>query len=94
MVNSGTDTLTPGNQTRREKLRAVAEAVKHEITVYGLVLRDRRTPWPAKALPALAVGYVLLPFDIIPDFIPVIGHLDDLVHRADSGDTGDEDDTE
>jgi len=62
-----------------EKLKAMGRAMKTEIQVYRLVLRDPRTPWPAKALLWLAVGYFLLPFDLIPDFIPVLGHLDDLV---------------
>lgn len=47
--------------------------------VYQRVLTERRTPRTARVLLSLAVGYALLPFDLIPDFIPVIGHLDDLV---------------
>ena len=50
-----------------------------EIKYYTRVIKDPRTPRPAKILLGLAVGYVLLPFDIIPDFIPIIGHLDDAV---------------
>jgi uncharacterized membrane protein YkvA (DUF1232 family) len=41
--------------------------------------RDPRTPWYAKAFLALVVGYALSPIDLIPDFIPVLGFLDDLV---------------
>lgn len=62
-----------------EMLKSTGGNLKHEIKVYQLVLRDSRTPKPAKFLLWLAVGYALLPFDIIPDFIPVIGHLDDFV---------------
>lgn len=62
-----------------KRLRAVGRTVKQEITVYRLVLADRRTPRLAKWMLWLAIGYVLLPFDLIPDFIPVLGHVDDLV---------------
>lgn len=60
-------------------LRDTAQRLKTEFAVYRLALRHPMTPWPAKVLLGLAVGYALLPFDLIPDFIPVIGHLDDLV---------------
>jgi len=62
-----------------DRLKAAARAFKRELRVYQLVLRDPRTPKLAKILLGLAVGYVLLPFDLIPDFIPVIGHLDDVI---------------
>jgi len=62
-----------------ERLRKIGKTVKTEISVYRLVMKDPRTPLLAKLLLGLAVGYLLLPFDIIPDFIPVIGHLDDML---------------
>jgi uncharacterized membrane protein YkvA (DUF1232 family) len=60
-------------------LRDTAAKLKKEFAVYRLVLKHPETPLLAKILLGLAVGYILLPFDLIPDFIPVIGHLDDLV---------------
>lgn len=59
--------------------RETASRFKRELAVYRLVLKHERTPWLAKALLGLAVGYALMPFDLIPDFIPVLGQLDDLV---------------
>jgi len=63
----------------RARLAALAAAFKRELAVYRCALRHPATPWLAKALLGLAVGYALLPFDLIPDFLPVIGHLDDLI---------------
>ena len=60
-------------------LRDTAARIKTEFAVYRRVMRLPRTPLLAKLLLGLAVGYALLPFDLIPDFIPVLGHLDDLV---------------
>ena len=50
-----------------------------EIRVYALIIKDPRTPKLAKLLLGLAVAYTLSPIDLIPDFIPVIGHLDDAI---------------
>jgi uncharacterized membrane protein YkvA (DUF1232 family) len=61
------------------KMRAIGRALKRELAVYRLVLAHPRTPRAAKWLLGLAVGYVLLPFDLIPDFIPVLGQLDDVI---------------
>jgi uncharacterized membrane protein YkvA (DUF1232 family) len=62
-----------------DNLKALGRTIKDELRVYQLVLKDARTPRPAKILLWLVVGYTLLPFDIIPDFIPVVGHLDDVI---------------
>ncbi len=61
------------------KLKDLGKRIKADINVYRLVMKDPRTPKLAKILLVLAVGYAAMPFDLIPDFIPVIGHLDDLV---------------
>ena len=62
-----------------QKGKEVARSFKRELIVYRRVLADSRTPVAAKVLLGLAVGYFCMPFDLIPDFIPVIGHLDDAV---------------
>ncbi|MDD2834244.1 MAG: YkvA family protein [Methylotenera sp.] len=62
-----------------DKLKALTIQLKKEFDVYRLVLKHPETPWIAKCFLGLAVGYLLLPFDLIPDFIPVIGQLDDVV---------------
>ena len=63
----------------RKRLAELAHAFKRELAVYRRALSHPDTPWLAKLLLGLAVGYALLPFDLIPDFLPVIGHLDDLI---------------
>jgi len=60
-------------------LREIAVRFKKEFEVYRLVSRHPQTPRRAKLWLGLALGYVLMPFDLIPDFIPVVGQLDDLV---------------
>ncbi len=61
------------------KLKSLGKQLKRELAVYRLVLKHPQTPWIAKLFLGLAVGYLVLPFDLIPDFIPVIGQLDDVV---------------
>jgi uncharacterized membrane protein YkvA (DUF1232 family) len=62
-----------------EKLKAHAKALKGEIHALYLAARDPRTPWHAKAIIGCVVAYALSPIDLIPDFIPVLGYLDDLL---------------
>jgi len=61
------------------KLKARAEALKNEVLALSLALKDRRTPLLAKILIGLTVSYALSPIDLIPDFIPVLGYVDDLI---------------
>jgi uncharacterized membrane protein YkvA (DUF1232 family) len=62
-----------------KKIRTIGKKLRNEIEVYKLLIKDKRTPKAAKILLGLAMGYFFLPFDLIPDFIPVIGHLDDAI---------------
>jgi uncharacterized membrane protein YkvA (DUF1232 family) len=62
-----------------EKGKDLARSFRRELKIYQQVLADPRTPIQAKILLGLAVGYLCTPFDLIPDFIPVIGHLDDVI---------------
>jgi uncharacterized membrane protein YkvA (DUF1232 family) len=59
--------------------RERAGELKRDVVVVALAMRDPRVPWYAKALGACVVAYALSPIDLIPDFIPVLGYLDDLV---------------
>jgi uncharacterized membrane protein YkvA (DUF1232 family) len=61
------------------KLKSFAEKFKYKIRTCQFVLQHPRTPKLSKWLLGFAVGYALLPFDLIPDFIPVIGYLDDAI---------------
>ncbi len=56
-----------------------ASQLKMEVYALYLAYKDDRTPWYAKVFTALVVGYAFSPIDLIPDFIPVLGYLDDLV---------------
>ena len=53
--------------------------------MYQRVLQDERTPLSAKLFLALDIGYLCMPFDLIPDFIPIIGHLDDAIASPSKG---------
>ena len=64
---------------RREDARALAGFVPDCIVLFSRLLRDERLPRRHKLLVAALLPYLLLPFDLIPDFIPVAGQLDDAV---------------
>jgi len=55
------------------------EQLKSEVVALYLAYKHPRTPWYAKVLAGLIIGYALSPIDLIPDFIPVVGYLDDLI---------------
>ena len=59
--------------------RARARLLKGEVIALSFAVRHPRVPWYAKLLAACVVAYALSPIDLIPDFIPVLGYLDDLV---------------
>ena len=61
------------------KLRQRADKLKKQVPAVFLALKRRDTPWTAKIFAFLAVCYALSPVDLIPDFIPVLGYLDDLL---------------
>jgi uncharacterized membrane protein YkvA (DUF1232 family) len=60
-------------------LRDWARLIKRDVHALYLARRDPRVPWYTKALAALVAGYALSPIDLIPDFIPVLGYLDDVI---------------
>ena len=61
------------------RLAAWARSIKRDVHAVYLASRDPRTPWYAKAVAIGVVAYALSPIDLIPDFIPVLGQLDELV---------------
>ncbi len=62
-----------------DKLKQQVKRLKSEIQVLAIAYSDKRTPLMAKIVIGLTVGYLLSPIDLIPDFIPVLGLLDDLI---------------
>ncbi|MDL1911715.1 DUF1232 domain-containing protein [Chloroflexi bacterium CFX6] len=62
-----------------EKLKSRARTLKNEVFAVYLAAQDPRTPWYAKALIFFVVAHTFSPIDLIPDFIPVLGYLDDLL---------------
>lgn len=61
------------------KSKAWARSIKRDVIALWLAARDPRVPWHAKTIAALVAAYALSPIDLIPDFIPVLGYLDDLL---------------
>ena len=65
--------------TRLGGLKQRAKTIKRDTYALYLACRDPRTPWYAKVFAGGVVAYALSPIDLIPDFVPVLGYLDDLI---------------
>ena len=63
----------------QDRVKRWARGIVRDVQALWLAARDPRVPWIAKAVAAVVAAYALSPIDLIPDFIPVIGYLDDLV---------------
>jgi uncharacterized membrane protein YkvA (DUF1232 family) len=61
------------------RVKTWAGALRRDAHAIFLASRDRRVPWAVKLLALAVAGYALSPIDLIPDFIPVLGYLDDLI---------------
>lgn len=65
--------------TVTSRLRQWARQVKRDGITLWFAVKDPRTPWYAKTLAAFVVAYALSPIDLIPDFVPVLGYVDDVL---------------
>lgn len=61
------------------KVKRWAKSLKRDVVALWLAARDPRTPWHVKLLAGAIAAYALSPIDLIPDFIPILGYLDDLI---------------
>lgn len=62
-----------------ERLKVWARSIKRDVIALWLAARDPRVHWYAKVVAAAVAAYALSPIDLIPDFVPVLGYLDDLL---------------
>ncbi len=62
-----------------KKIKEWAKNLKRQLVMLHLAYKDDRTPWFAKVLIFMIIAYAISPIDLIPDFIPIIGYLDDLI---------------
>lgn len=60
-------------------LKGRAKRLKNDIPAVFLAFKDKQTPWYAKVFATVTVVYALSPIDLIPDFIPILGYLDDVI---------------
>jgi len=63
----------------RDWLKVWAWGLKCDVVALWIAARDSRTPWAAKVAAALVAAYALSPIDLIPDFVPILGYLDDMI---------------
>ena len=77
--NSRNEELSIGALGRPGGIAGLGRAFRREIRFYRGIHRDPRTPWPARVCLGLAAGYLAVPLDLIPDWIPVLGQLDDIL---------------
>lgn len=61
------------------RIKVWARELRRDVIALWLAARDPRVPWYAKAFAAVVAAYALSPIDLIPDFIPILGYLDDLL---------------
>ncbi len=67
------------NVSVAERLRGWAKKIKRDGVTLWFASRHPEVPWPAKALGVFVVAYALSPIDLIPDFVPVLGYVDDVI---------------
>ncbi|OCA88149.1 hypothetical protein A8F94_10055 [Bacillus sp. FJAT-27225] len=61
------------------KIKAWAKQLKRQIFILYFAYKDERVPWYAKVFTAVIVAYAFSPIDLIPDFIPILGYLDEVI---------------
>lgn len=71
--------MFPSFKTVADRLRGWSRAIRRDVTALYLAARDPRVPWLAKLVAVAVLAYALSPIDLIPDFIPVLGYVDDLI---------------
>ncbi len=64
---------------KMKELKKKAKEIKKNIVLLYIAFKKKETPWYAKVMAGITIGYALSPIDFIPDFIPVLGYLDDIV---------------
>jgi len=71
--------LAKRNPHMFHRVPGTCEAIKRELQTYRAVIRHPRTPLLGRCCLAVAILYAALSFDLIPDFLPIVGHLDDVI---------------